>query len=91
MNKSDIYDHFLDKITTIKDKILKSDLYSEEAIIERISQFCDENGKMDISYLPAYLTAETNDYIAIILSNLLTDLAENGYLTMPDDIDEKTL
>ena len=91
MNKSELYNHFLEKITNIEDKVLKSDFYSEESIFERVSQFSDENGKMEISKVIPYLTSERNDYIAIILANLLADLADHGYLTVPDDIDEQVL
>ena len=91
MNKSELYNHFLDKITDIEEKFYSSEYASEEAIFERMDSFSDENGKLNMTSMAAYLTSERNDYVAIILSNLLVDLVENGYLSLPDNIDEQTL
>lgn len=75
MDKEKFEDILQDVITEIN----KNDL-SEEEVQERIKNFCDVNGKMDIYSMVAYLTNESRLYTQYLMHDLFIRLIDEGLL-----------
>lgn len=79
----EIYSYFVDLINDNEAEMFKSNFFSQESIQERLNEFTDENGKMDMYKATAYFSRETEHKIAIMMARVLTSLVENDLIKNP--------
>ncbi|KRM54784.1 hypothetical protein [Lacticaseibacillus sharpeae] len=66
----------------INEKIYTTDLTAEK-LQERISDYCDDNGKIDLIMALKWMMQESRDYTSIFAHQLVAELADEGYLVNP--------
>lgn len=66
-------------IGEINHEIYSTDL-TEEKIFNRLSDFEDENGKLSLEKLNAFVLQESRDYTTIFVHDLLLRLYDEGYI-----------
>lgn len=76
-----------DKLTAIIESI-NDDLYSTdlttEKLQERVADYTDESGRMEIGDFAQWVMQESRDYTTIYTRRLIEALADAGYLCDPD-------
>ena len=69
-------------IGEINDNIYSSDLTSAK-FEERVANYENENGKVDLVAINAWAMQEARDYTTIFVHDLLLRLSDEGYLNDP--------
>lgn len=70
-------------INRVEKNILEKD-FSEENRLKRVSQYSDENGKVDLYETAAYAQEESRLYAKFLLADTLNELRKEGYLHKHD-------
>ncbi|RRG09462.1 MAG: hypothetical protein DUD32_04530 [Lactobacillus sp.] len=69
-------------IGEVNENIYKSDL-TPEKIEERVKDYEDENGQVEITKMLRFVMQESHDYTSIFAHDLILHLADEGYLVDP--------
>jgi hypothetical protein len=75
-------DKLEEMIGEINEDIYSKDLTAEK-LEERISDYTDENGKLDLYAALNWVSQEARDYTTIFAHDLVLRLAHEGYLVDP--------